>query len=62
MAGGALMAVAKITYQWADGDTMVCEVRVAESYPDAVAEAKAQAVAMLRDGQGVMRVASDEDD
>lgn len=58
------MAVARITYEWADGDTMVCEVRVTESYPDVVAEARAQVVSMLRDALGVTRVAdlADEDE
>lgn len=47
------MATARIRYTWADGDELVCEVRVSESYPDAVAEAKAQTLSMYATALGV---------
>lgn len=52
------MATARIRFQWPDGDELVCEVRVSESYPDAVAEAKAQALAMYASALGVTLAAS----
>lgn len=53
------MATAKITHTWPNGESLVCEVRVTESYPDAIAEAKAQALAMFRDALGVEAAAAD---
>jgi hypothetical protein len=40
------MASARITQTWPDGTVVEVEVHVDLNYPDAVAEAKAQAVSM----------------
>lgn len=38
------MATVRLSFKWADGDELVTEVRVSESFPDALDEARAQAV------------------
>lgn len=43
------MAMIQITHQWADGSATQVRIRVDASFPDAVAEAKANAVAAMRD-------------
>lgn len=48
------MASARMTYTWECGDELECEVVLDASYPDAVAEAKAQALAMFREGMGML--------
>ena len=54
------MARARITFQWPDGDALVCEIRVEDSFPDVVQEARAQCAALFRDGIAAARIADSE--
>jgi hypothetical protein len=58
------MARIKITHEWPDGDRLTVEVSLSESYPDAVAEARANAKALWLDilGVTVETLAGDDDD
>ena len=56
------MATARIQFRWPDGDELVCEIEVSESYPDAVAEAKSQALAMYATALGVTLTTSEDKD
>lgn len=47
------MATARIRYQWPDGDALECEITVSESFPDAVAEARAATESMYAVALGV---------
>lgn len=47
------MARVRVTHTWPDGDSLAVEVSVSESYPDAVAEARANAKALWSDVLGV---------
>lgn len=53
------MARVRLTYRWQTGDEIEVEVNVRSSFPDAVAEAKAQALALFREGYAVA-MAGDE--
>lgn len=53
------MAEATIAFRWSQGDELTCVIEVEANYPDAVNEAKAQALAMFREAFGVA-VAGDE--
>ena len=59
------MATVTIKYGFADGDSILAQVEVPESYPDAIDEARAQAVRAfreaMRDGLEAS-VRDDEDD
>lgn len=45
-----MAAHARIRYEWADGESLEVVVRVDSSYPDSVHEARAQALALFREG------------
>lgn len=47
------MARAKLTYRWADGDILECEVTATTSYPDALNQAKVEALDMYSKALGV---------
>ena len=47
------MARVRVTYSFADGDTLAVEVTVSESYPDAVDQARTEARALWCDVLGV---------
>jgi hypothetical protein len=47
------MAKVRIIQTWPDGDSLSVEVSVASSYPDAVAEARANARALWADALGI---------
>lgn len=48
------MSRARLVYRWATGEEFEVTIAVDENYPDAVAEAKAQAVAAFRDGMALL--------
>lgn len=48
------MASARMTYTWACGDELECEVVLDASYPDALNQAKVEAMAMFREGMGML--------
>lgn len=56
------MATARVVYTWADEDQLVCEIRVNASYPDAVNEAKTQAMGMFREAMAALIPATTEAD
>lgn len=56
------MARARIIHRPEDGDEIVCEIQVDASFPDAVAEAKAACVAMMRDLWAEMRAEAKADE
>jgi hypothetical protein len=57
------MARIKISHEWPDGDRLTVEVALSESYPDAVAEARANAKTLWLDilGVTVETLAADDD-
>lgn len=56
------MASAEITRRWPDGDELTVRIDVEASYPDAVAEAKQQAVNAFADALEVALAEVDEDE
>jgi hypothetical protein len=46
------MAYIRVTYTFADGDEVECECHVDESFPDAVAQARAEAMRGFREAFG----------
>ena len=56
------MARCRITHEWPDGDRLTVEVSVSESYPDAVAEARANARTLWADALGITLEATAGDD
>lgn len=44
-----MAATVRLTQRWSDGSATEVSIRVDSSYPDAVAEAKAQAIACWRE-------------
>ena len=56
------MARVRIAHTWPDGDALTVEVSVSESYPDAVAEARANAKALWVDVLGATVETLSEDD
>lgn len=61
---GCDVARVRVTHTWPDGDALAVEVSVSESYPDAVAEARANAKALWSEVLGVTvdTLAAGEDD
>ena len=55
-----VMASVKIRYTFLDGETIDVKVKVKASYPDAVAEARANAIATARDLHALTRVPQDD--
>lgn len=55
------MASVSITHRWADGSGTHVKVRVEDSFPDCVAEAKANAVAAMKDMLGDFETAEESE-
>ena len=56
------MARIKIAHEWPDGDRLTVEVALSESFPDAVAEARANARTLWADALGITLEATAGDD
>lgn len=56
------MATVQVTHHFADGDELRVSVQVATSYPDALSEARATAVAALREAVAMVLELDVEDD
>lgn len=54
------MATVMIQRVWPDGDALLISIKAATSYPDALAEAKATAIAAFTEAHGVMLAEVDE--
>lgn len=48
------MTETRIVYRWEGGDEFEVTIAVETSFPDSVAEAKAQAVAAFREGMALL--------
>lgn len=48
------MARASVTYRWPDESALMVEVECDESYPDSIAECKAQAAALMREAWAIL--------
>lgn len=55
------MAKIHIRHEWTDGEVTEITVKIAASFPDSIAEAKATAVATLRDVFEISRTTADDD-
>lgn len=56
------MARVKILRQWPDGDTLVIEIKVDDSFPDVVAEAKRAALDAYSEALGVTTADTEADE
>jgi len=56
------MAQARIRYEWPTHGVLDCEIYVGSNYPDSVAEAKAQALALFTTALHVLAIEAEDSD